>query len=119
VPQVPLLQAPVRHWLGAAQAPPVNVPQRPSGAQVPERQAAARAQDPPMSSFDSQVPPEPQKALVAHWASVVQALEQLPATQAPPRQLAPVMHAVPSVAPHWPSEAHTPETHWSAAVHGR
>jgi len=120
VPQVPLLQAPARHWTGARQAPLVGVPHFPSLAQVPARQVAARVQLAPAPWRGRQVPLAPsQKSLAAHWASALQPLEQCPAAQAPPRQLEPVRQAAPSGAPQRPSGPHTPEVHWTPEVQGR
>ena len=56
MPQVPLLQAPARHCTGAVQAPGVGVPHTPSEAQVPETQAAARVQAPPVAVLGVQAP---------------------------------------------------------------
>lgn len=115
---MPLLQAPARHWVGATQAPPVGVPHLPSAAQVPEAQAAGRVQLAPAPWRGAQVP-EAQWSAAAHWASVLQPLEQTPPAQAPPRQVAPPRQAVPSGAPQRPSGPHTPEVHWLPAVQGR
>jgi len=56
VPQMPLLQVPVRHWSGAVHAPPVSVPHLPSAAQRPDAQTAARVQVSPVASLEVQRP---------------------------------------------------------------
>jgi hypothetical protein len=122
VPQVPLLQAPSRHWVGAVQAPLAGVPQRWSAAQTPEAQAALRVQGDAAARRGAQAPvpvPGPgQKSEAAQSPSPPQSLAQTPWTQAPLRQSRPPRHEVPSVAPHLPSAPQTPELHWVPEVQG-
>jgi hypothetical protein len=117
-PQLPLLQAPPRHSRAAVQAWVSGVPHLPSLEQVPATQAVAFVQAWPLGSLTAQVPEAVQKSPPTHCASLAQVEAQLPLTQAPPRQTAPLTHWERSGWPQAPSAPQTPLAHWPLAVQG-